>query len=192
MFQTTNQSILWGTGKKMLGNEELHFTPGKPRFPQILQGLGARNRWKFSSLGPGSMQLDHKWEAHDNWKSPPPSQQWTVELLQCVQYDYIYIVLYSIIYIVLYLNIIHTKSWVNMKWHQFGSECRFAVVQLERCRLPGSYLRNFRVPICMLCYHYYNHHSYDHHLNIVMIIIIVFIIVSVIIFSTAIIKIYRY
>jgi hypothetical protein len=58
MFQTTNQSILWGTGKKMLGNEELHFTPGKPRFPQILQGLGARNRWKFSSLGPGSMQLD--------------------------------------------------------------------------------------------------------------------------------------
>ena len=60
MFQTTNQSILWGTGKKMLGNEELHFTPGKPRFPQILQGLGARNRWKFSSLGPGSMQLDHK------------------------------------------------------------------------------------------------------------------------------------
>ena len=86
-----------GNGKKDVGKWRTSLHPrkaslstnpartGSPEPMEVLQP-GAR----FYAVGP-------KWEAHDIWKSPPPSQQWTVELLlQCVQYDYnIYI--YSII-----------------------------------------------------------------------------------------------
>ena len=125
------------------GLSHILWTNKKCSKPPISQFFGERERrcWEMKNFtSPPESLAFHKsckdWEPGTDGSSPawgPVPCSWTTNEKHTITgnrlphhsnepWSYysvcnmiIYIVLYSIIYIVLYLNIIHTKSWVNMK-----------------------------------------------------------------------------